>query len=476
MRYIPQIYTISLKKPHNKILGSKQGVREYFVVYSHKRHVPRINKDLLAIKETLEARGYTEIKLGDQMASNEYYFRKLQESIEKCVLGIIVLDGLRPNIVFEWGFLEAMKKPIITLKSKYAFINIENLYEDPGFFRKAKLKIREYINPRLHISQHLSDMGGIHISEYVRGTNKTKPEHISNIIIQQLHLKACEVSNEMKSIMQKSFQHDILGSVNKVIECYDCIKAHKIISELDLSAIKQAYEYLEKLDTQEVKRIHVSTYKMIAEIYALMADEEMQPESALRYLELVKKIYQGLLETCLTKFTQFEYADITWKLGDIYYYQEWYCYQRQQNDEAACMLRQAINRYEKASEILTKVFYEEYAFLKNKIGNAYLDLVRKCAITENHREYIEESIDAFQDAKDLYEINKMDREIAIVNNNLGMAFLYSSKFRNDHEDHKKALALIKEARDLYKSKYSVEYSNEYNEIITNFDHVCHESS
>jgi len=45
------------------------------------------------------------------MRSGEDYLNKLEKLIEDCVLGIILLDGLRPNILFEFGFLKGKKNP-----------------------------------------------------------------------------------------------------------------------------------------------------------------------------------------------------------------------------------------------------------------------------------------------------------------------------------------------------------------------------
>ena len=47
-----------------------------------------------------------------------------------CVLGIVILDGFRPNVLFEFGVLMGLEKPVVLLKDKNAEINIKTLYGD----------------------------------------------------------------------------------------------------------------------------------------------------------------------------------------------------------------------------------------------------------------------------------------------------------------------------------------------------------
>jgi len=36
--------------------------------------------------------------------------------IEGCTFAVVVLDGLRPNVVFEYGILHALNKPVLLFK------------------------------------------------------------------------------------------------------------------------------------------------------------------------------------------------------------------------------------------------------------------------------------------------------------------------------------------------------------------------
>ena len=100
-----------------------------FLVYSSRRHVGYI-RPLLEdrIEPVLKERNFTPRRLSEEIRSGEDYLEKLEEIISDCVLGVVVLDGFRPNILFEFGYLLGKGKPVIILQSSGAEINIKTLF------------------------------------------------------------------------------------------------------------------------------------------------------------------------------------------------------------------------------------------------------------------------------------------------------------------------------------------------------------
>ncbi len=99
-----------------------------FLVYSSESHFEDIHIVLSQIENVLIQNNISPIKLGEEIRNGEYYLPKLKEIIEECVLGIIILNGFRPNVVFEFGYLVGNNKPIIALQTKNAIINIKTLF------------------------------------------------------------------------------------------------------------------------------------------------------------------------------------------------------------------------------------------------------------------------------------------------------------------------------------------------------------
>ena len=84
---------------------------------------------------------------------------QITDLIDQCDFAVVALDGLRPNVVFEYGILRAMGKPIIALKEKNARVDIE------GYFPSPDPKTPEI---KLSVDSHLSNIKDINYAEWDR--------------------------------------------------------------------------------------------------------------------------------------------------------------------------------------------------------------------------------------------------------------------------------------------------------------------
>jgi hypothetical protein len=55
---------------------------------------------------------------------------RITELIAGCSFGIVCLDGLRPNVTFEYGMLHAQNKPVILMREKDAEVDIRGFLRD----------------------------------------------------------------------------------------------------------------------------------------------------------------------------------------------------------------------------------------------------------------------------------------------------------------------------------------------------------
>ena len=126
--------------------------------------------------------GFYPQRLGDEIKSTEDYLGKLEELIENAVLGIVILDAFRPNVLFEFGFLKGKKKPIILLQSKDTVINVKTLYklwQDSGLSEKQFNMLK---NPRIDCPSHFSDIAGKHIAYIDCYARESDPNHPSVVL------------------------------------------------------------------------------------------------------------------------------------------------------------------------------------------------------------------------------------------------------------------------------------------------------
>ena len=108
------------------------------LVYSDVRHVANINQILEDIEEVLSEHGLAAQRLGDEIRTGQGYPESLRKLLSDCVLGVAVLDGLRPNVAYELGFLFGMNKPVIVLQSVGAEVAARTLYDDSGGLQKKQ--------------------------------------------------------------------------------------------------------------------------------------------------------------------------------------------------------------------------------------------------------------------------------------------------------------------------------------------------
>lgn len=148
-----------------------------FIVYSSSSHVPYINNVLEVINSILWSLDIEPYYLSKQIRGGRLYPQVLQEMITQSDMGIVILDGLRPNVTFEYGLLIRKNIDVIPLKKSDARYSIKSLFYNPeiddldpslafGDFHFNKAALKNLREPLLNINLHFSDCQGKHIVEY----------------------------------------------------------------------------------------------------------------------------------------------------------------------------------------------------------------------------------------------------------------------------------------------------------------------
>jgi len=93
------------------------------------------------------------------------------DSIQKCAFGVVCLDGLRPNVVFEYGVMRGAKIPVLLFKEENATVDVAHFYGSDAAV-KASLPPR----PQIQVSQIFSDIQDRYYTKWNRfqiGTTMT---------------------------------------------------------------------------------------------------------------------------------------------------------------------------------------------------------------------------------------------------------------------------------------------------------------
>ena len=148
-----------------------------FIVYSSIRHVSYMKEVRKIIETVLDSLGIKIVYLGDGFRGIRFYPEMLRENIKESDFGIVILDGLRPNVTYELGLLQMSKMDVIPLiKSdakfsvKSAYYNLNKKYNDPelafGNYRYHKSAFDNLKEPNIIMQEHLSDCQGLDENRY----------------------------------------------------------------------------------------------------------------------------------------------------------------------------------------------------------------------------------------------------------------------------------------------------------------------
>ncbi|MFW9970623.1 MAG: hypothetical protein ACFFDF_10515 [Candidatus Odinarchaeota archaeon] len=143
-----------------------------FIVFSSKRHVIYIDEVLSVIDSVLDSFGIDIIHLGEGFRGIRYIPDMIHKNISESDFGIVILDGLRPNVTYELGLLEMSHIKVIPLIKDEAKLAVKSFYYNPQKkFNDSKLAFGEWrfqrrafealIEPYIIIPEHFSDVSGI---------------------------------------------------------------------------------------------------------------------------------------------------------------------------------------------------------------------------------------------------------------------------------------------------------------------------
>jgi len=164
-----------------------------FIAYSSKKHVPYINEVLEVVNVVLKDMDIIPFNFSKMIRAREKIPTKLREIITQSDMGIVILDGLRPNVVYEFGLLQTQGLHIIPLKKSDAKLSVKSFFYNPstkdldptlafGDFRYKDASLRHLKEPLLDINSHLSDCQGEHIIIYETVDDSDVPNSLGKLL------------------------------------------------------------------------------------------------------------------------------------------------------------------------------------------------------------------------------------------------------------------------------------------------------
>ena len=384
---------------------SREGEIPCIVVYPDEKNVKGINHILNPLKQLLPEKGFKVLLLSDEIKPLRHYGETFQQLAEGCALGIIILDGLRPNVLLEFGILMGKNKPIIPLQDKKATVAIKSFYQQNkektgGLTSKQFNDLKE---PPLGFFSYISDLQGLHVEIVNKDAPLEAPEYSATVIgkaIDELMPRITEEYNKLSLKPIRDINSDYLEKFHtvslKILEYY--VGREKFSAESIDNIVKE----IKDLEADSGIHMPSQIYSTISSVYMFLAEE-------VEWKDVGKIIdnYNSALEIC-GRVLEFESTPATRsetqkKVGDIYWELSQYR-DRKQN------CKNAINAYEEALKVRTlDHFPMDYAMTQNNLGTAYRTLAEVEAKPENCKN----AINAYEEALKVYtkeefpEINKL---------------------------------------------------------------------
>ncbi|GIU71910.1 MAG: hypothetical protein KatS3mg003_1389 [Candidatus Nitrosocaldaceae archaeon] len=430
--------------------SESKGAFPCIIVYSSDKHVAYINPVLDAIEHLLKNKGFEPILLGDEVRSGDDYFNKLEELIDKSVLGIVILDGFRPNVLFEFGYLKGKGKPTIILKSSQAYINVKTLYANNHGLTNTQFN--RLNNPKIDLSRHLSDFIK-HIAIFEWNARYEDQNHISKVLEEELKKFDNDIRNEAQKILTKGVSSDhrfIKHIENLVSSIFNA-------EEYNLNMVKSIHREIEEFAKSNNIQLTYDILKSIAEAYEAVAERshQLDTNSKIEAYESALNMYDDIIN----KFKDDKeiYASAHFKIG--YLSIELITYKGLDKKK---LVKKAIKAYEEALTIRTKDKYPlDYAMTLNNLGNAY----RTLAEVEDKAENCKKAIKAYEEALTIRTKDKYPLDYAMTLNNLGNAYRTLAEVEDKAENCKKAIKAYEEALTIRtKDKYPLDYAMTLNNL------------
>jgi len=415
---------------------STEGEIPCIILHPDKKHVEGINHILNPLNELLPKKGFKPIYLSDETEPLQHYGKTFEQLAEDCALGIVILDGLRPNVLLEFGILIGKNKPIIPLQDEKACVAIRSFY--PQNWRGSGLTESQFSklkDPYLGFFSHISDLQGLKVEVVDKDVSLDDFKYPKNVIdkaIDKLMPRIIEEYNELSLKSVGKISPDYLQRFHAVsLEVAEYYGGRVRFSIKD---VENAIEEIKNLERNSGVKMPSRVYSTIASLYISLAErtEWEKVHEIVGYYNRSLEIYAGILQSESDLTVQ---SETQRKSGDIYWELSQY-----QNKAENC--KKAITAFKEALKVYTlERFPIYYGGTQNNLGTAYGTLAEVEAKAENCKK----AITAGEEALKVYALERFPSDYAMTQNNLGNAYGTLAEVEAKAENCKKAITAYEEA-------------------------------
>jgi tetratricopeptide (TPR) repeat protein len=442
------------------------------LVYSDPKHAAYIQQIINYVEEVLRGLGFVVNKLCDSTPPDEHFGENFEKLVEKCIVGVVILDGFRPNVLFEYGYLRGKDKVILPIQHCNACIAVKSLYsltdqasdkDIQSNTNLTKAQFNKLKEPSIGYFRQLSDCHGINVIEVDCNTELASDKHPKRRIeaeVKKLMPKILALYTEqsLKTVKQVTPEHfqKFQNVTLRVLQYFT--KA----SPFKRRDVEKAMEEIAELERDSGITLPSAVYGIISSLYETLAERYLMSDTdkTAEFYKAAIRMYERILEiekdASLRANTFFNKGIAHFDLAGV--------------RDTESNLEKAIKAYQEALTIITKKDYPiNYAATQSNLGVAYGDL----AGVRDKEPNLEKSIKAYQEALTIYTKKDYPINYAMTQNNLGNAYEILAGVRDKEPNLEKSIKAYQEALTIYTKKdYPINYAMTQNNLGNAYDDLA----
>lgn len=233
-----------------------QAPRTCFVVFSSREAHVEIVMDCI---ETVfqESGQFKVVRLDRHLKSGDSQYAELTELLASCCFAVVILDGFRPNVLFEYGVLRGLHKPCIVLLEEEATVDI------PGFFPDDTDGLPQ--KPPINMDRHFSDVKDRFYLRY----DKNKPKQIRTLLEAEHRKLSDQIETEFLHSMfphKEVIETELKAHLNTIVDVFTA--GDNDLEGHELQSIELADSHVSRLAKEHNVELPPRYYSTLARSYA----------------------------------------------------------------------------------------------------------------------------------------------------------------------------------------------------------------
>ncbi|MCX5800885.1 MAG: tetratricopeptide repeat protein [Candidatus Eisenbacteria bacterium] len=232
--------------------------RSCFVVFSSReKHVEIVIDCVETVFQEAKSHRFEVLRLDQYLKSGDSQYAELTDLLSSCCFAVVILDGLRPNVLFEYGILKGLRKPCIVLLGHGATIDIQGFYSpDAGGLSPA---------PEIDMDRHFSDVKDRFYLRY----DRNNPKQIRSMLLAAYKKLAKQIEDEFlhsmfphKEVVEKELKAHLAEIVSVLTKSPD---SH---DERDARILDIAHSHVERIAAEHSVTLPPRYFATLAHSYA----------------------------------------------------------------------------------------------------------------------------------------------------------------------------------------------------------------